>query len=102
MEIDLSNSCYLQDTTKIKYSLNDTLHLDELKDDEEGILIKVETSDRELTRLCHLGLTPGTRIRKLQSAPFNGPIKIFVRDTILALGRGIAKHILLVKEFDHM
>ncbi len=102
MELDINNICYLPDATKSDHSPNDTLHLDELKDNQEGILVKIETGERELTRLCHLGLTPGTRIRKLQSAPFNGPIKIFVRDTILALGRGIAKHILLARESDPM
>ncbi len=97
MITDLNNSCEFPETTKSQYASNQMIYLDELDDDQEGILVKIETPDRELTRLCHLGLTPGTIIRKLQSAPFNGPVKILARGTILALGRGIARRILLAR-----
>lgn len=46
-----------------------------------------------LRRLTDMGLTPGTRVTVVRSAPFNGPIEVLVRDYKLALGRGIAEKI---------
>lgn len=42
-------------------------------------------------RLIELGLTPGVRLRVLQDS--GGPLIIAVRDSRLALGRGMAKKI---------
>jgi len=44
-------------------------------------------------RLCDLGLTPGTPISLLRSAPMNGPVEVRLRGCSLALGRGIADKI---------
>ncbi|MBM4248810.1 MAG: metal-dependent transcriptional regulator [Euryarchaeota archaeon] len=41
-------------------------------------------------RLCDLGLTPGTQVRLLRSAPMRGPVEVRVRGCDLAIGRGIA------------
>ncbi len=47
-------------------------------------------------RLCALGLTPGTGVRDIREQD-GGPILIQVRDSKLALGRGLA-HKILVEE----
>jgi Fe2+ transport system protein FeoA len=44
-------------------------------------------------RLMDLGLTPGTKVTAVKSAPFHGPIEILVRGSRLALGRGMAEKI---------
>jgi len=44
-------------------------------------------------RLCDLGLTPGTPVSLLRSAPMNGPVEVRSRGCNLALGRGIADKI---------
>jgi len=44
-------------------------------------------------RLMDMGLTPGTRVTVVKSAPFLGPFEILVRGSRLALGRGIAHRI---------
>ena len=44
-------------------------------------------------RLCDLGLTPGTPVSLLRSAPMNGPVEVRLRGCSLALGRGIAEKI---------
>jgi Fe2+ transport system protein FeoA len=44
-------------------------------------------------RLMDMGLTPGTRITVVKSAPFHGPLEILVRGSRLALGRGMAERI---------
>ncbi|MGB9741110.1 MAG: FeoA family protein [Candidatus Bathyarchaeia archaeon] len=49
-------------------------------------------------RLMDMGLTPGTKVTVIKSAPFHGPIEILVRGSRLALGRGIAERILVEVE----
>ncbi|KYH41221.1 MAG: iron repressor [Candidatus Bathyarchaeota archaeon B26-1] len=44
-------------------------------------------------RLVDMGLTPGTRVTVIKSAPFRGPIEILVRGSRLALGRGMAERV---------
>lgn len=44
-------------------------------------------------RLMDMGLTPGTRVTVVKSAPFHGPFEILVRGSRLALGRGMAGRI---------
>ena len=46
-------------------------------------------------RLSDLGLTPGTDVTVVKSAPFNGPLEITVRGSRLAIGRGMASRILV-------
>ena len=50
---------------------------------------------RFVKRLTDLGLTPGTKVTVVQSAPFKGPLEVRVRGSRLALGRGMASRILV-------
>lgn len=45
-----------------------------------------------------MGLTPGTKVMVVKSAPFHGPIEIHVRGSRLAIGRGMAERILVSVE----
>jgi DtxR family Mn-dependent transcriptional regulator len=49
-------------------------------------------------RLMDMGLTPGTRVTVVKSAPFHGPLEILVRGSRLALGRGMAERIFVETE----
>jgi DtxR family Mn-dependent transcriptional regulator len=49
-------------------------------------------------RLMDMGLTPGTKVTVVKSAPFHGPIEISVRGSRLAVGRGMADRIFVEKE----
>jgi DtxR family Mn-dependent transcriptional regulator len=49
-------------------------------------------------RLMDMGLTPGTRVTVVKSAPFHGPLEVLVRGSRLALGRGMAERIFVEKE----
>jgi Fe2+ transport system protein FeoA len=49
-------------------------------------------------RLMDMGLTPGTRVTVVKSAPFHGPLEILVRGSRLALGRGMAERIFVEVE----
>ena len=44
-------------------------------------------------RLEDMGLTPGTEVTVVKSAPFSGPLEIRVRGSRLAIGRGMAERI---------
>ena len=46
-------------------------------------------------RLSDLGLTPGTKVTVVKSAPFSGPLEVCVRGSRLAIGRGMASRILV-------
>ena len=48
-------------------------------------------------RLTSLGLTPGTIIVKLSSAPFRGPVQLKVRNTRLVIGWGLATKIIVAE-----
>lgn len=46
-------------------------------------------------RLRPMGLAPGDPIRVVRGAPFWGPIIVEVPGRVLALGRGVARHVLV-------
>lgn len=49
-------------------------------------------------RLMDMGFTPGAEVLVVKSAPFHGPLEVLVRGTRLALGRGLAEKIFVVKK----
>jgi ferrous iron transport protein A len=49
-------------------------------------------------RLMDMGLTPGAEVVMVKSAPFHGPLEVFVRGSRLALGRGMGERIFVVKK----
>lgn len=49
-------------------------------------------------RLAEMGLTPGTEVRIVRSAPFHGPLEIEVRGSSLALGYGVASRVFVRKQ----
>jgi Fe2+ transport system protein FeoA len=90
--------------------------LTELKNGETGIIVSTECKlhggpmfrhharkgwkrkasiDLCIKRLTDLGLTPGTEVTAVKSAPFHGPLEIFVRGSRLAIGRGMGSRILV-------
>jgi len=79
------------------------LPLTALKDGESGIITSVKASPGHgggrgwgfQKRLMDMGLTPGTKVMVVKSAPFHGPIEVHVRGSSLALGRGMAERILV-------
>ncbi len=57
--------------------------------------IKHGMTERCTRRLNDLGLTPGTKVTVVKSAPFNGPLEVSVRGSLLAIGRRMAGRILV-------
>ena len=88
------------------------LRLTDMKNGESGVIISAGTSQCSRRgdgrrrrrrwgcrrRLEDLGLTPGTKVKVIKSAPFNGPIEVQVRSSRLALGRRMAESVLVEVE----
>ncbi|HIA24017.1 MAG TPA: ferrous iron transport protein A [Candidatus Marinimicrobia bacterium] len=52
--------------------------------------------DMELqSRLVEMGILPGIRIRRIKTAPMNGPIELKVRDYHVSLRQDDARNILI-------
>ncbi|RJS76954.1 ferrous iron transport protein A [Candidatus Bathyarchaeota archaeon] len=79
-----------------------------LRPDEEAIIISIGANPKPgrrgrgrsrgrgfIKRLMDMGLTPGTQVKVVKTAPFRGPVEILVRGSRLALGRGMAERILV-------
>lgn len=77
------------------------LPLTALKDGESGIVTSIRPDKGRgrggawgfRRRLMDMGLTPGTKVTVVKSAPFRGPLEVRVRGSRLALGRGMAERI---------
>ncbi|NIN51743.1 MAG: ferrous iron transport protein A [Nitrososphaeria archaeon] len=75
------------------------LPLTKLEDGESGVIIAIEVGRGRgwgfRKRLMDMGLTPGTKVTVVKSAPFRGPLEVLVRGSRLVLGRGMAARILV-------
>ena len=82
------------------------LPLTELRDREIGIVTCIKAGHgggrgrggRFEKRLMDMGLTPGTEVLVVKSAPFHGPLEVSVKGSRLALGRGMAERIFVVRK----
>lgn len=77
-----------------------------LRNGEAGILTSIKAGHRGghgrgwgfEKRLMDMGLTPGTEVVMVKSAPFHGPLEVSVRGSRLVLGRGMAERIFVVRK----
>ena len=67
--------------------------LSSLEEERRARIARIEAGPKASLRLADMGLTRGTEVAVAKSAPFGGPLKIRVRGTVLALGRGIASKV---------
>jgi DtxR family Mn-dependent transcriptional regulator len=72
--------------------------IDQLKKGESGKVSFIRGEHKVLQRLSDMGLTPGTEITVVKSAPFHGPLEILVRGSRLAVGRGMTEIIFVEAE----
>lgn len=86
------------DEAKRRVSLTD------LREGESGIVVSILASRGRgrgygiTRRIMEMGITPGTKIKVINTAPFRGPIEILVRGSRLAIGRGVAEKIIVEVE----
>ncbi len=64
--------------------------LNQLENGQKAIIIDINGGRGLIKRLESLNLRKGKEIRKISSAPFQGPIILEVDGCQLALGRGMA------------
>lgn len=71
------------------FSMNDLMPLTKAPIGCQLMLAGIQGGKKLRRRLVELGLTPGTSLRILQDS--GGPMILAVRDSRLALGRGMAE-----------
>ncbi len=67
--------------------------LDSLRPGEKARVVHVEGGPGIVRKLSLMGFTPGARIEVVSM--FRGPILVKVRGSVVALGRGVARRILV-------
>jgi len=73
--------------------VEETSSLADLNQGEKGVVAFALGGHGLVRRLAEMGLTPGTEVTLVRSAPLRGPIEISVRGVSLALGRGVASKV---------
>jgi ferrous iron transport protein A len=87
-----------------KLSIHHTTHLDQpskvpmsaLRTGEKGVVIEIAGGRGLLERMTSLGFVPGTEVAILQNFG-HGPIIVRARDARIALGRGLAGRIQMLR-----
>lgn len=69
------------------------LGLDELPRGAKARVVRIEAGTRALRRLVEMGFTPGAIVEVV--ADYGGPILVKVRGTVIAIGRGMARKVLV-------
>jgi len=70
-------------------------HLTDLAKGEQGIVVAIQGGWGFQQRLRLLGLAEGQQIRKLSELALGGPVVVLVNRAQLAIGRGMARRILV-------
>ncbi len=73
--------------------------LTELKLGEEATIAAVQGGRGMQVRLRNMGLVEGQVVRKLSALAWGGPVVVMVKRTQIAIGRGMARRI-LVRQHD--
>lgn len=69
--------------------------LTDLPPGTEGVLVEVHGGPGAALRLRRLGLRPGARVRTIALGPWGGPVLVEVDGCRVALGRGLARRVLV-------
>jgi len=70
-------------------------HLTDLAKGEQGTVVAIQGGWGFQQRLRFLGLNEGQEIRKLSELALGGPVVVLVNRAQLAIGRGMARRILV-------
>jgi DtxR family Mn-dependent transcriptional regulator len=97
--LDVKNcqECLAEQTALLEKRDKEILAITTLKPSEKAKIVFVRGGGGVMQRLCDLGLTCGTQVYLVRTAPLNGPIEICVRGCKLVIGRGIAEKIFVQK-----
>jgi len=92
---DESIGSFYRSMENLQGRIEDTVSLADLPQGEKCTVVLAAGGHGMVRRLAEMGLTPGTEVRVVRSAPMHGPIEVSVRGVSLALGRGIASRVLV-------
>lgn len=67
----------------------------DLKPGEKGRILEINVEDTLKNKLLELGMTPGTLVQFVRTAPLGDPINIKVRGFNLGIRRAVAQNIVL-------
>jgi len=87
-----------KDIRMLNGRIEETLPLISLKAGEKGTVAFAFGGRGLVRRLAEMGLTPGTEVKIVRSAPFHGPLEIEVRGSSLALGYGVASKVFVKRQ----
>ncbi|MEM4721425.1 MAG: FeoA family protein [Candidatus Methanomethylicaceae archaeon] len=79
----------------VPYHIEELVPLLELPEGSEAEVVFLVGGRGLISRLCSLGITPGTVVKLLRRAPIGGPLELSVRSTKVAIGRGVASKVLV-------
>jgi ferrous iron transport protein A len=69
--------------------------LADLRQGEEAVILAIRGGRGLQARLRSMGLVEGERIRKLSALVWGGPVVVLAKRTQVAIGRGMARKILV-------
>lgn len=97
--LDVKNckECLAEQITLQDKREKDLIAITSLTKGEKAKIAFIRGGGGVMQRLCDLGLTNGTEVSLLRSAPMQGPLEICVRGCKLVIGRGIAEKIFVQK-----
>ncbi|MDP7180407.1 MAG: FeoA family protein [Candidatus Woesearchaeota archaeon] len=74
------------------------MNLAELKPGKQGTIIELDKNSTFKTKVSSLGIRIGKKVKVLSKQPFKGPMIIEIDNMKAALGRNMAKKIILETE----
>jgi ferrous iron transport protein A len=74
---------------------NNQIPLNQLHDQQKGVVVQIQGGSSLANRLNVLGIRPGKKITKISSAFLRGPITIQVDRVQVAIGFGMARKIII-------
>jgi len=97
--LDVKNceECLAEQTITLETREKDITAITSLKPGQKAKIAFIRGGQGAIQRLCDLGLTNGTVVSLVRSAPMNGPLEICVRGCKLVIGKGIAEKIFVQK-----
>ena len=69
--------------------------LEQLPNGKEAVIVRVNAGHGLRNRMCCMNIREGKTIKKVMSQPFRGPIIILIDSRQCAVGRGMARKILV-------
>ena len=92
---DESLPSFYAEMQNLQGRIEETVSLADLRQGDKCTVVLALGGYGMVRRLAEMGLTPGTALKVVRSAPMHGPIEVSVRGVSLALGRGIARRVLV-------